>query len=112
MTFPVLTTSLDLLRRVAAGVPADRLEDPTPCSQWTVAQVLLHAAGDQHGWASFVGSSPLPSYDPFAPPHQLDGTVDALIGRGDRGGHDGVVAGRPSGRVGAHSAAARTHHEP
>ena len=80
MNFPVLTTSLDLLRRVAAGVPADRLEDPTPCSQWTVAQVLLHAAGDQHGWASFVGSSPLPSYDPFAPPHQLDGTVDELIG--------------------------------
>jgi uncharacterized protein (TIGR03086 family) len=79
MAFPVLTTSLDLLRRVAAGVPADRLEDPTPCSQWTVAQVLLHAAGDQHGWASFVGSSPLPSYDPFAPPQQLDGTVDDLI---------------------------------
>jgi uncharacterized protein (TIGR03086 family) len=80
MAFPVLTTSLDLLRRVAAGVPADRLEDPTPCSQWTVAQVLLHAAGDQHGWASFVGSSALPSYDPFAPPRQLDGTVDDLIG--------------------------------
>ncbi len=80
MAFPVLTTSLDLLRRVAAGVPADRLDDPTPCSQWTVAQVLLHAAGDQHGWASFVGSSPLPSYDPFAPPRQLAGSVDDLIG--------------------------------
>ena len=73
MTFPVLTTSLDLLRRTAAGVPVSRLDDPTPCSAWTVAQVLLHAAGDQLAWASFVGTGTLPSYDPFAPPHRLDG---------------------------------------
>ena len=84
MTFPVLTTALDLLRRTAAGVPADRLDDPTPCSEWTVAQVLLHAAGDQRAWASFVGSGSLPSYDPFAPPHRLDGgvaeAVEAAVG--------------------------------
>ena len=79
MTFPVLTTSLELLRRVAVDVPADRLDDPTPCSEWTVAQVLLHAAADQHAWASFIGSSPLPCYEPFAPPRQLEGTVDDLI---------------------------------
>jgi uncharacterized protein (TIGR03086 family) len=60
-------------------VPTDRLDDPTPCSDWTVAQVLLHAAGDQHGWASVVGSSPQPSYNPFAPPTQLTGTVDELV---------------------------------
>jgi len=30
--------------------------------------------------ASFVGSSPLPSNDPFMPRRQLDGTVDDLIG--------------------------------
>src|SRR5215471_7092648 len=40
---------------------------------------LLRAAGDQHGWASVVGSSPQPAYDPFAPPTQLIGTVDELI---------------------------------
>jgi hypothetical protein len=80
MTFPVLTTSLGLLRRVAVAVPADRLDGLTPCSEWTVAQVLLHAAGDQHAWASVVGSSPLPSYGPFAPPRQLDGTIEDLIG--------------------------------
>jgi uncharacterized protein (TIGR03086 family) len=78
-TFPVLTEALELLRYVGAAVPADRLDDPTPCSDWTVAQVLLHAAGDQHGWASVVGSSPQPSYDPFAPPAQLTGTVDELV---------------------------------
>jgi uncharacterized protein (TIGR03086 family) len=79
MTFPVVTTALDLLRHATAGVPADRLDDPTPCSAWTVAQVLFHAAGDQHGWASFVGSGALPSYDPFAPPHRLDRGVDEVV---------------------------------
>jgi uncharacterized protein (TIGR03086 family) len=79
MAFPVLTTALDALRRVTAGVPADRLDDPTPCAEWTVAQVLHHAAGDQHGWASFVGSGLLPSYDPFAPPRRLDRGVDEIV---------------------------------
>jgi uncharacterized protein (TIGR03086 family) len=79
MTFPVLTSSLDLLHRVAASVPADRLGAPTPCSQWTVTQVLLHAAGDQHAWASIVGSGSPPSYDPFAPPRQPDGNTRQLI---------------------------------
>jgi uncharacterized protein (TIGR03086 family) len=79
MTFPVLNTSLDVLRQVAMRVPADQLDNPTPCSDWTVAQVLLHAAGDQHAWASSVGSSPPPAYNPFAPAKQLDGTTDDLI---------------------------------
>jgi uncharacterized protein (TIGR03086 family) len=79
LRFPVLTASLDLLRGVATRVPDDRLDAPTPCSEWTVAQVLLHAAGDQRGWAAIVGAGELPAYDPFAPPRRLDGTVDELI---------------------------------
>jgi uncharacterized protein (TIGR03086 family) len=77
--YPVLDESLELLRQVGTVVPTDRLGGPTPCSEWTVAQVLLHAAGDQHAWASVVGSSPQPSYNPFTPPAQLDGTVEELI---------------------------------
>lgn len=79
MTFPVLTSSLDLLHRVAASVPADQLGAPTPCSHWTVAQVLLHAAGDQHAWASIVGSGSPPGYDPFAPPRRPDSDISQLI---------------------------------
>jgi uncharacterized protein (TIGR03086 family) len=79
MTFPVLTTSLGLLRGVASRVSADQLGHPTPCSDWTVAQVLLHAAGDQHAWASSISSSPPPAYNPFTPATQLDGTIDELI---------------------------------
>jgi uncharacterized protein (TIGR03086 family) len=79
MSFPVLTTSLDLLRHVASRVPVDQLGNPTPCSDWTVAQVLLHAAADQHAWASAIGSSPPPAYNPFTPAEQLDGTIDELV---------------------------------
>jgi len=79
VTFPVLTTAIDQLRRTAAGVPADLLDAPTPCAQWTVAQVLHHAAGDQHAWASVVGSASLPSYDPFAPPQRLDRGVAEVV---------------------------------
>jgi uncharacterized protein (TIGR03086 family) len=79
MTFPVLIGSLDLLHRVTASVPADQFGAPTPCSQWTVTQVLLHAAGDQHAWASVVGSGSPPSYDPFAPPSRPDGDISQLI---------------------------------
>lgn len=79
MTFPVLTTSLGLLRHVATRVPAAQLGNPTPCPDWTVAQVLLHAAGDQHAWASSISSSPPSAYNPFAPASQLDGTIDDLI---------------------------------
>ncbi len=80
MAYTVLTTSLQLLREVADRVTTDRLNDPTPCAQWTVTQVLFHAAGDQHGWASLVATSPPPAWDPFAPPTTLDGKVGDLIG--------------------------------
>jgi uncharacterized protein (TIGR03086 family) len=79
MTFPVLTTSLSLLRHVATRVPDGQLDNPTPCSNWTVAQVLLHAAGDQHAWASSISASPPPAYNPFDPAKHLDGTIDDLI---------------------------------
>jgi uncharacterized protein (TIGR03086 family) len=78
-TFPVLTESLEMLRRAAAGVPADRLTAPTPCAEWTVTQVLFHAAGDQHGWAATVSSGAYPSYNPFEPPVRLDGPIDELV---------------------------------
>lgn len=79
MTFPVLTAALEALRSTAAAVTAEQLDDPTPCADWTVAQVLLHAAGDQHAWAAAVASAEPPAYNPFQPPARPDGTVGELI---------------------------------
>lgn len=82
MAFPVLITALDALRQATAeAVRADRLDDPTPCPAWTVAQVLYHAAGDQHAWAATVGAGSLPSYDPFDPPRRLDAGVQETVDR-------------------------------
>ena len=79
MGFEVLTTSLSALQQVAAGVGDDALDRPTPCADWTVGQVLLHASGDQHAWANFVGVGSLPSYNPFDPPARPEGTVIELV---------------------------------
>jgi uncharacterized protein (TIGR03086 family) len=80
VTFTVLTTALDALRDVTTvAVETGRLDDPTPCTEWTVAQVLYHAAGDQHGWASTVGAGSPPSYNPFDPPRRLDDGVQDTI---------------------------------
>jgi uncharacterized protein (TIGR03086 family) len=80
MGFEVLTTSLTALQQVAAGVTDEQLDSPTPCADWTVAQVLLHAAGDQHAWAKYVGTGTLPTYNPFDPPARPEGAVDELVG--------------------------------
>lgn len=79
MPHPVLDTALDALREVAAGVPADALDDPTPCAAWTVAQVVFHAAADQHAWAASVGDGSMPAYNPFDPPHDLDEGVENTV---------------------------------
>lgn len=79
MPFPVLTSSLRLLRHACSAVPDERFDDPTPCSEWAVGQVMLHAAGDQHAWASTVGDAAGPAYDPFAPPTPPAGSIGVLI---------------------------------
>src|SRR5687767_504294 len=79
VTFDVLTTSLDALRSAADGVASDQLGQPSPCSEWTVGQVLMHAAGDQHAWAATVGSADMPTYNPFDPPQDVEGgTAEAV----------------------------------
>ncbi|GAB2477661.1 DinB family protein [Jatrophihabitans fulvus] len=67
--WPVLTSALHALTRAADELTADDLARPTPCSAWTVAQVLEHAALDQLAWAHAVsdGRTDGPATDPFAP---------------------------------------------
>lgn len=78
-TWNVITESLDLLRNAAAGISDANREAPTPCTEWTVTQVLQHAIGDQLAWAAAIGVGTGPSENPFAPSGRLDGSVDDLI---------------------------------
>ncbi|WP_199486548.1 maleylpyruvate isomerase family mycothiol-dependent enzyme [Actinomadura logoneensis] len=75
--WPILAQSHDALRTAVAAV-AD-WGAPTPCADWTAAQVFQHAAGDQIGFAAFLTGCPGPSYDPFAPSGVLDGEPRDLL---------------------------------
>ncbi|MEU5870383.1 TIGR03086 family metal-binding protein [Glycomyces sp. NPDC047369] len=57
------TALLDAVKGVGAG----DWNRPTPCSEWTVAQVLQHAVGDQLGFAAAITGGDGPSWNPFAP---------------------------------------------
>jgi uncharacterized protein (TIGR03086 family) len=75
----VITEALDLLSSAGAAVTGKQLDAPTPCTNWTVAQVLQHAAGDQLAWAAAAGTGSGPQDNPFEPSGHLDGTVDELL---------------------------------
>jgi uncharacterized protein (TIGR03086 family) len=63
--WPVLDQAHAALRSAIDGV-ADWAA-PTPCADWTVTQVLQHAAADQLGYAAFITGEPGPDFNPFAP---------------------------------------------
>ncbi|MGC5166059.1 TIGR03086 family metal-binding protein [Luteimicrobium sp. DT211] len=79
-SFPVLDRAHAALVSVAAGIGPDQLAAPTPCSDWTVAQVLQHAAGDQRAYAQAITGTEGPDGDPFAPSGELATSVEALVG--------------------------------
>jgi uncharacterized protein (TIGR03086 family) len=75
----VLDTAHDALRTVVAGVADAAWDSPTPCSSWSVTQVLQHAAGDQEGYAASLGFGSGPEADPFAPSGVLASTPLLLL---------------------------------
>ena len=79
MSFEALSTALAALRGVAEGVAPDQIARPTPCTDWTVGQVLMHAAADQHVWAATVGSAAGPGYNPIDPPRGAEGGVARVV---------------------------------
>jgi uncharacterized protein (TIGR03086 family) len=78
-TWNVITDSLDLLRNAAVLISDAKAEAPTPCSAWTVTQVLQHAVGDQLAWAAAIGVGTGPSENPFAPSGHLKESVDEFV---------------------------------
>lgn len=77
-TWPILDASLNALSTVCAAAGADQLDRPTPCSEWSVAQVIEHAVLDQLIWASQITGTPGPDGDAFAPTGQLEPTAAAF----------------------------------
>jgi uncharacterized protein (TIGR03086 family) len=74
----LLDTARSALRHAAAGL-ADDDSRPTPCADWTVTQVLQHAAGDQLAWATSISGSAPPADNPFAPSGHLGATPVTVV---------------------------------
>ncbi len=55
----VLAQSQDVARAVLANVSRDQLEADTPCSEWTVAQLIDHLVGAQYWAQGGVQGAPL-----------------------------------------------------
>lgn len=86
----VLTRSHDYLREVVAAVPEAAWGAPTPCSEWTVRQVLNHARIDQQAYG-LVLTGGRPGSDPFHPADALDGDPIAELDKVLRSVADGYV---------------------
>ena len=76
----VLDRAHAALTAVTEGLTAQDLGRPTPCSDWTVAQVLQHAAGDQLAYAAAITGQGGPTENPFAPSGTLERTPEELVG--------------------------------
>lgn len=75
----VLATSYRALENSVAGVRDDQWDAATPCADWTVTQVIQHAAGDQLAYAMMLGVGAGPAYDPFSPSGAVEGTAANLV---------------------------------
>jgi uncharacterized protein (TIGR03086 family) len=114
-TWNIITESLDLLRAAAAAISDADRKAPTPCTQWTVTQVLQHAAGDQLAWAAALGVGTGPADNPFTPSGLIEAGADDLIEQalatartawaGVRSNDDAVPTPLPQGRLQARVAA-------
>jgi uncharacterized protein (TIGR03086 family) len=74
----VLTLAHGYLGTAVAGVPRSAWGAPTPCTEWTVRQVLNHARIDQQGYGLAITGG-RPDSDPFHPADALDGDPAAEL---------------------------------
>src|SRR5690242_13022000 len=76
---PSYRTALSWVRTLAAGVPADRLADPTPCPDWDVREMLGHLVATVDR-ARVIGEGGDPNQMPRVVTGVADdGWADALV---------------------------------
>lgn len=64
----VLGRALDQVERALAAVPPDHLDDATPCTDWSVAQLVAHLVADPRNFVAMAqGETPDWSVAPSLP---------------------------------------------
>jgi uncharacterized protein (TIGR03086 family) len=77
--WPLLAEAHNALLDAVKGVGAGQWDLPTPCDQWTVTQVIQHAAGDQLAYYAAITGGDGPAENPFAPSGTLTTDPVALV---------------------------------
>lgn len=77
--FPHLDAALTALSTVGTDLTEEELAAATPCEEWTVTQVLLHASGDQVGYAATLDGGAFPADDPFTPAEHSSVPVSEVV---------------------------------
>src|SRR5215208_1427113 len=78
-SWSILDRAHEALRAAVGGVAEDQWTAATPCENWTVAQVLQHAVGDQQAYAGMLTGAGFPDFDPFAPTGELGSDPRAAL---------------------------------
>jgi uncharacterized protein (TIGR03086 family) len=75
----LLEAGLATTRATIAGVRPEQMDAPTPCTEWTVRDLLNHIIGGTQMFAAGAAGRPMPTgFDPFGPPPDVIGDNDAL----------------------------------
>lgn len=75
----ILDRAHTALRDTTVALTAADLSRPTPCSEWNIAQVVQHSAGDQLAYVSAITGRGGPTENPFTPSGVLAGTPAELV---------------------------------
>ena len=84
-----LDKTFDHTHRVIAGITADQYDQPTPCSEWTVRQVMEHTMSVVAGMGAAVAGQPRSEFELAADPGAQFEQIAAATSAAWRG--DGVL---------------------
>ncbi|MET0693854.1 MAG: TIGR03086 family metal-binding protein, partial [Propionibacteriaceae bacterium] len=98
-TLAPLEAAWNQLTEVADAVSPDFYDHPTPCADWSVAQVLEHATLDQLIWAAVVTGQPGPDGDAFAPTGTFASSPAELVAPAVRAALDAWRVVEPEARA-------------
>ncbi len=70
-------TTVSHAKKVLTTVGSDRMQDPTPCSEWDVKQLLDHIAGAQKALAGMIAGADIG--DEGSTTDQIDRAASAIV---------------------------------